>query len=98
MSSYKLCMNVINIIRNFELLYKESNHRKKKPYENVIGITELCSILLPNQDYFEAVLYLQPERSQVNQNICICCTPFVIGEKDRMILNSTTMKHKDCNN
>jgi hypothetical protein len=83
---------------NIELLYKECNHRKKKPYENVIGITALCSILLPDQDYFEVALYLKTERSQVNQSICICRTPFVIGEKDKMILSSTTMKHKGCNN
>lgn len=71
----------------------ESNHRKKKPYENVIGIATLCSILLPDQDYFEVALYLQPNSSQLNQSIWICCKRFCDwGERQN---NFVYDMHKD---
>lgn len=44
----------------------EENIHRIRPYENVIGITVLCSSLLPYQDYFEVALYLQLNISQLN--------------------------------
>jgi len=54
----------------------EENKHRIKPYENVIDIRALCSSLLPNQDYFEAAQYLQPNSSTKLKGISICCTPF----------------------
>lgn len=62
MSKHKLCMGAVL----YYLYNLEENKHRIKPYENVIDITVLYSSLLPDQDYFEVALYLQPNGSRLN--------------------------------